>query len=192
MVHSWYGYVLCVNSWVALLSEFPSSSFQTTLKCTSLSQTLIASSAKRFSSFMSINIIQWEALCQRGLPLASSSPVNFSVVKFCGKLDGSAKLDVSPPAMERSADQAHSRGKLCKSLPLIWWRTSWPQEYISRLGGQTAHTESRCLVGPLPFTPQLAQDPRLTSAGSSDPSLHDIPWPLGQICVEALEKRSSV
>ncbi|CAM4727911.1 unnamed protein product [Leuciscus chuanchicus] len=85
-----------------------------------------------------------EALCQRGLSLASSSPVHFSLVKFRGKLDGAAKLDVFPPAAERSADQAHSRGKLS----------------------------------------QLALDPRLTSAVSSGPSLHDIPWPPGQICVE--------
>lgn len=107
---------------------------------------LILISLRRFSSFMCINIIQREALCQRGLSLASSSPVYFSLVKFRGKLDGAAKLDVFPPAAERSADQAHSRGKLCKSLPLIWWRTSWPQEYISRLGVQTAHTQRAAVI----------------------------------------------
>jgi len=109
---------------------------------------LILISLRRFSSFMCINIIQREALCQRGMSLASSSssPVHFSLVKFRGKLDGAAKLDVFPPAAERSADQAHSRGKLCKSLPLIWWRTSWPQEYISRLGVQTAHTQRGAVI----------------------------------------------
>lgn len=120
---------------------------------------------------MCINIIQREALCQRGLSQASSSPVHFFLlVKFRGKLDGAAKLDVfPPPTAERSADQAHSRGKLCKSLPLIWYRTSWPQEYISRLEA-------------LPFW-----DPHITSAVPSPHSLAS-----GSNMCGSLEKGSSV
>lgn len=47
------------------------------------------------------------------------------VVKFCGKLDGVANRGgCFSWGAEKSADGAHSRGKLCKSQPLIREETS--------------------------------------------------------------------
>lgn len=60
---------------------------------------------------MRINIIQREALCQRGPSLASSSPVHFSLVKFRGKLDGAAKLDVFPPGRREECGSGTFQGK---------------------------------------------------------------------------------